>query len=362
MTFDEARAQYTVLAHTAYLNAGSNGPLAQATIEAVVASQRADLERGRSGGEYVERLHELRERVRQQLAALLGVGADAVALTASTTNGCHAVLAGLELSPEDEIVTTDEEHFGLLGPVHASGARIRVARTRDFPVSRALGSILAEVGPRTRLLALSHVSWMTGNVLPVEELKRETALPILVDGAQSAGAVPVDASIFDFYTVSAQKWLCGPDSTGALVVADPERLRVAAPSYSSQQRYSEDGSFEPRPGARRFDFGYVSTASLAGLEAALFAAPPWRFERAREAAERCRARLADRVEVVTDPGQATLVTFRPAEDAATLVARLYEQGVVVRAIPGTGWIRASCGYWTSDEDIDRLLAGLDRAS
>jgi selenocysteine lyase/cysteine desulfurase len=61
---------------------------------------------------------------------------------------------------------------------------------------------------------------------------------------------------------------------------------------------------------------------------------------------------------VTAPGQATLVAFRVEGDSAELVRRLYDQGVVVRDVPGQGWIRVSCGWWTSDEDLERLVGGL----
>ena len=71
-----------------------------------------------------------------------------------------------------------------------------------------------------------------------------TGLPILVDGAQSVGVIAVDATGLDYYTVSGQKWLCGPEGTGALVVADPEALRVARPSYLAQQGYEPDGTFD----------------------------------------------------------------------------------------------------------------------
>ena len=87
-------------------------------------------------------------------------------------------------------------------------------------------AIRAAVTPRTRLLALSQVIWTTGRILPVRDLRAETGIPVLVDGAQSVGAIPVSAAGLDYLTVSGQKWLCGPDATGALVVADPERLAV----------------------------------------------------------------------------------------------------------------------------------------
>ncbi len=358
MTFEEVRAAFPVLERVAYLNAGTNGPLARATTEAMVAQALVDLADGRAGAGYHAKTRELRERVRGKLAALIGVPAGNVALTTSTSNGCNIVLAGLGLGADDEVVTTDEEHFGLLGPLHTSGARVRVVATRGVEPGQALDRLRDAVGSRTRLLALSHVSWVTGNLLPVAELREETGLPVLVDGAQSGGAIEVDATPLDYYTVSGQKWPCGPDSTGALYVRDPESLRVSTPTYFSQARYEADGAFEPKPGAARFDHGYLGAMLLAGLEAALDGAPDWRFERARETAARCRALLEERYDVVTAPGHSTLVSFVPAGDPAEAVERLAGRDVVVREIPGSGLVRVSCGYWTSDDDLDRLLAGL----
>jgi L-cysteine/cystine lyase len=345
-----------VLARFAYLNAGTFGPLPRRSASAMADAVVRDLQLGRSSREFFEGLLALREELRESFRALLGAPAGSIALTASTTEACNVVLGGLVLGPGDEVVTTDSEHPGLFGGLVASGATLRVAAIRDRPAEEALAALEAELTARTRLVALSHVSWLTGAVLPVRELAVR-GVPLLVDGAQAAGAIPVDVGELgcDFYTVSAQKWLLGPDATGCLYVK-PERveeLRLAMPSYLSWQH----PEYEPKPDAARFDPGWIPAASLAGLRAALaFAAEVGeeRFARARAVAEHCRELLAERVKVVTEPEQATLVTFE-ANEPEELVARLAEANVVVRDLPGTGWVRASCGWWTSDEDLERLV-------
>jgi L-cysteine/cystine lyase len=358
MTFDEARALFPVLERFAYLNAGTLGPLSRPTLNAMEERLRFDQEQGRGGHEWFMSALDLRTRVREQLAALVGASPAQLALTGSTTDGCNIVLSGLKLGPDDEVVTTDSEHPGLLLPLKVSGAQVRVAEVAARPTEDALSTILSCITPRTRLLALSHVLWTTGQVMPVHELRRESDLPLLVDGAQSVGAIPIDVGDLDYYTVSCQKWLCGPEPLGALYVRDPERLAIGVPSFFAQSSLEPDGTFVPAEGARRFDSGWLATASLAGLEAALLGAPEWRFERAAEIAEVCRGALRERFEVVADGERSTLVSFVPRGDAAAEAARLYDSGVILRDLPGTGWLRASCGWWTSGEDIDRLIDAL----
>lgn len=358
MTFAEARALFPVLERVVYLNAGTFGPLARATADAMAEQARRDVDEGRGGKPYIDAMVALRASARERVAGLVGTTLEHIALTASTTDGCNIALAGLGLTRDDEIVTTDSEHFGLAGSVFASGARVRVAGVKDKSPAQALDAILAEVTPRTKVLAVSHVLWTTGVVIPVHELKERTGLPIVVDGAQSAGAIPVDVGALDFYTVSGQKWLCGPESTGALYVADPDALRVAIPSYFAQESFEPGGRYVARAGAQRFDSGWTSVAALKGLVTALDLPPDWRFDRIAELAALCRAALSERVEVVTPPGQAGLVTFVSNDEPEETAMRLHEQGVMVRSVPRTPWVRASCGWWNDESDLERLVTSL----
>ena len=132
---------------------------------------------------------------------------------------------------------------------------------------------------------------------------------------------------------------------------------MTAPSYLSQQAYEPTGDFTPREGAARFDSNWTPVPSLAGLSAALDVAPEGRFERALEMTARCRELLGEPSRDGARAGDArhrsASTTTRPRSST-----RLYEAGVVVRGVPGEPWIRVSCGWWTSEEDLERLVRAL----
>jgi selenocysteine lyase/cysteine desulfurase len=350
------RSEFPVLERLAYLNAGSNGPVPRAALEAVAADLRFQVEAGRGDHAFFEeRLLQPAEALRRRVAALLGCSAEELAFTASTTGGVNTVLAALELGPGDEVLTSDEEHPGVLAPLAAGRAR-RGFQVRSVPFPE----IANEVGPRTRLVAVSHVSWITGRVADGAAL-RAVGAPVLLDGAQGLGAVPVDVRALgcDFYAASGQKWLCGPIGAGYLFARAelvPDLLPTAA-GYQSLTDASRPLELALHEDARRLDSGLLSSHDIAWALAALDVLERPGIAAVQERATVLAARLADRLSElgkdVATRGESTLVSWRAADPEAE-AARLREEDIVVRHLPGRPWVRASVGAWSSEQELDRL--------
>ena len=338
-----------------YLNAGSVGPVPRAAGEAAAAHIERAVAAGRSGQAYYDEILGLAADARARYAAVLGCRPESVALTGSTTDGVNTVLSGLDLRAGDEIITTDEEHPGLLAPLGLArarhGATVRVVPWEELP---------GAASPTTRLIACSHVSWVSGRIMDVAALAASGA-PVLLDGAQGLGAIPVDVSALGcaFYAASGQKWLCGPEGSGCLYVAPDhvDELGIAWPGFASVARGSDPLDLVPADGAPRFDHGFPSVLRsawmLASLDVLEGAGWEWVHERAAELAAALAAGLQARGLEVAPRGRSTLVSWR-AEDPEAEMKRLAEAGVIVRYLPGRGLVRASIGAWCSAEDVERL--------
>ena len=360
------RSAFPVLDRTAYLNAGTCGPVPAAAQRAAVEAWRFGTEVGRSGAFY-ERLVPASEGLRERYATLLNTGADHVALTSGTSDGCAYVIAGLGLQPGDEILTADDEHPGVTGPLIAAREQ-RGARVRAVPLEEIPGAITED----TRLVACSHVSWHSGAVAPVAELvaaARERDIPVLLDGAQGVGAIPVDVAALgvDFYAGSGQKWLCGPVGTGMLYVS-PEwttRLASPAPGYGGLADHDAGLASPLVENARRHDSPFsdlsVYASAVAAFDVLAEAGIAALQERAIAQAAELAGRLADAGHAIAPRGASTLVSWSAAsnEEATAVRDRLQEAGVTIRDLPGAARLRASVGGWSDADDLDRLLTALD---
>ncbi|MGI8691866.1 MAG: aminotransferase class V-fold PLP-dependent enzyme [Geodermatophilaceae bacterium] len=366
------RADLPSVTSRLYLNTGTFGPLPSVTREAMRQHLDWATKSGRIGSAGLERWHELEADARAALATALGCRPEQLALTHSTTDGVNTVLAGLPWQAGDEVVTGSVEHPGLIDPLaHLAETRGVVVRTVGTTDGRAVDSVTAALTERTRLVACSHVLWSTGEVLDLAGILAAAGardIPVLADGAQGAGAIPVDLTALgcDFYTVSGQKWLCGPSGTGALYVR-PDRVDTLVPawrSYVTNDRTPGTRGDKPWPGARRYDVGAISLVALAGLTSSL----RWRLghgmaaacAQAADVAARLRTRLADVPGLdVADPGGPTpfaAVALPAAVPPERVVARLEADGIFARWIPGTPpMLRASVGPWNTDEECERFV-------
>ncbi|HEU5439587.1 MAG TPA: aminotransferase class V-fold PLP-dependent enzyme [Ktedonobacterales bacterium] len=373
------RAALPVTERYAYLNTGTNGPLSRQAYEALLACAREELEAGRIGASAFGRMFAGLDEARQAFAALLGCDPDEVALTHNTTEGMNIALHGLTWQPGDEVVTASTEHAGGLYPTYLlhqrHGVRIRMTAI-GLPGGDPVEQLRAALSPRTRAVVLSHVSWATGMVLPLAELvelTHQAGALFICDAAQSGGMIPVDVHALgvDAYACSGQKWLCGPDGTGALYVRRDRWAEI-------QQTYigyfgvragmsDTEGHFVPPASAKRYEAATLSPGGLRALAASLRwigeeVGWAWAYARIAALGRYCYHALAalDGVTLLTPADRmAGLVHFRVEGIApADLSAKLEARGILIRHTPSPEANRVATGFYNTEQDIDRLVAAI----
>src|SRR3954454_15678260 len=158
-TLDAVREALPATHRTTYLNAGSIGPLSRAAADVMRDQIERAAEQGQIGPAAFEEWLGSYQGARDAWGQVLAVSADRVALTHSATGAMNLALGGLDLRSGDEVVTTDGEHPGLEEPLAALARRAGVVVRRAAVVDGqdAVEAFAAQIGPRTRLLALSHV-------------------------------------------------------------------------------------------------------------------------------------------------------------------------------------------------------------
>jgi selenocysteine lyase/cysteine desulfurase len=249
-----------------YLNNGTLGPQPRVVVDAVVEHTRRTAMTFPPGVDWSD--------LKGALGLLLDADPDGFVLPRNTTEAMSFVANGLELEAGDEVVTTDHEHIGGLCPwqlaTRRRGALLRVARLPVPATSAAelLDAIWASVGPRTRVVSVSHVTFTNGTTLPVHALARrcrERGIVFVVDGAHPPGMIRVSLEEIgaDFYASSPHKWLLAPQGSGLLHMA-PSWRTTLWPTLAS------GGWDDLDLGAQRFNhLGTLDGSRLAGLLAAV---------------------------------------------------------------------------------------------
>jgi len=377
-TLQRVRQEMPVTTSRIFLNAGTFGPLPICAVQAMQQYLQDQLQNGRLGTAAFESMTTIYDNARKSVAHLLHADAQEIALTDNTGEGLNIISYGLHWREGDEVITTNHEHMSLLAPLYQIRDRYGIVIRKadlgpvaDRPVLQAIADL---VTPRTRLISLSHVTWSTGAVLDIREVARmgrELGIPVLIDGAQSAGAIPIDVKALgiDFYAIPMQKWLCGPDGTGALYVRR-EALDYVMPTYIGPWsiKHEEGVEWELHEHAQRFEAGGRQTAAILGQSTVLkwleeTVGYEWLFERISSLstyAYNSLQRIPGIIMLTPQAGASGLVSFTLEGRDVTEVVNILRDNhnIYIRNIPSNKALRISTGFYNTEEEIDTLVRAL----
>lgn len=365
--------------NSTYLNAGTLGPTPSTALAAAAASELEWVEAGPGQhAHYINAKAGVRrfaERVERQMPG--GV----VSITENNSESLLRILWGTAFDPGDEIVTTDHEHgavvLALSSIMRRFGVKVHVAKVEST------GGIVSEirqlVTPRTRLVVMSHVSYVTGWALPIADvaqvLQGWPRCRLLVDGAQALGNIVVEPANLgaDFYVFCGHKWMMAPAGWAGLWVRRDRREEVAArwpvEPYPMDPNALKAGPLvEYSQAGDDLEYGTRCWPRISGWsitwdyfeEEGFFQQAQYQHNLADEA----RRRL-NRVEglSVQDPphgyDRTALMTVACRQIGSGLNDWLLERGVVTKPVPTRGGIRVSWALFNTEADIDRLIDAVD---
>jgi L-cysteine/cystine lyase len=374
------RAALPSLSAAIQLNTGSAGPIPAEVAAAMTELEVYERDFGRAQYEYYLDSLQRMDEARAGVAAVLGGELDEVAITHAATDGMNLGTWSIDWRDGGRAVTTCHEHAGGVGPLYSICDRFSVdLGFAEFSGDASDDEILDRfdrlVTPETKLVSLSHVLWTTGLVMPVARiaaLAHERGALLLVDGAQAAGAIPVNVRDLgaDMYAIPAQKWLLGPEGLGALWVRRElmDTIGLSFAGSFSFASYDSRGNRTLQPDARRFQVTNYHRPSVVGMARAIgwltmFVGLDFVYRRGAAMANRAADLLAaiDGVTLLTPRDRmAGLVSFRiggwePQAAMDELAARTF---CIIRTLPAIDALRISLGFWTTEDEMDRFLDGV----
>ena len=373
------REQIPACQNTVYLNTGWSGPSPMPVVKAIKERLEYEMEQGPTSPEVYESGREIEERTREAVAGLLNASPEEICLTENTTEGLNIVVNGLGWHRGDEIITCNLEHSSVLVPSYFQQRRHGVV-VKVLPIATSesrediLDKVQAAVSERTRLVFLSHIQYSCGLRMPVKEIRsltKDQGVLLLLDGAQTAGHIPVDVKDIgcDFYSIAGHKWLLGPDGSGALYMRK-EMIPQVEPSKVAGRAalpHSDPYQFEPNVSSiDKFLITSTSTPLRAGmLEAIRFIERVgiWEIElRNLDLAASVKGALQEvpGVKVISPlDGRSSsgLVSFTmDGVDPVRAVSYLWERHrIVARSVSFPPSLRVSLHFFNTEEEVVEVV-------
>lgn len=370
--WEMVRAQFSFTEDAVPMNAANLCPSFRAVAENV-SLLTADIDRDCSFSNRAK-FSDLLEETRARVAAQLNVSADEVALVRNTSEANNIVNAGLPLQAGDDVLVWDQNHptNNVAWEVRAAryGLQVRTVRTPEAPQSaqELIDAFAGEFRDNTRVLAITHVSNISGIKLPVKELTRlahERGIHVHLDGAQTWGAMAVDLRDLevDSYSASAHKWYMGPKEVGLLYVREP-RIGVIWPSVVAPGW--GNGAETTLTGARKFEsLGQRDDAALAGLGVAAgihdLIGSKRIEQRVAQLAQHLKQGMAEAGLDLLTPmapefSHGVCITKLDPAQRGEIVDRLYREHGIAGA--ATGGLRLCPTIYNTIEHVDRAVAGV----
>lgn len=313
------------------------------------------------------------EILKSRLAAVVGADPDELAILDNTSRGSNLAVQMIDPPPGANIVTDPTSHPSAVWPwLLPKRSPVEIRSIPDGPSSTWMRGIESLVDEHTVAVLISHVDARTGfrhDLRHLAELTRSCGGYLIVDAAQSAGAVPINAKAdgVDFMSGTLMKWLLGPPGLGFLYARREHLEALAPPHVGYVGAYSDEpGRLSFRPGAVRHEIGLVDLPGVAaarrGLDIILEAGIPAIESHVLDLTDHMIGGLAERgIEVLTPPGRAArggVVAFHFA-GAVSLHWYLRRLGVDVWGYVEDDRVRADPHLYNTSDDVDRLLAGID---
>lgn len=377
--FDIILREFPTIANQSYFNTGGAGLIPTCVFNAAMEELRYELEKGRVNQGQRKRFQVHLEMVRHRLSSLIHAKPSELAITNNTTDGVNIILWGLHLAQGDEILTTSSEHLGTLAGLSTlsrqKGINIRFYKPENHIFD--LNAFFSLVTPRTRVIVISHVFWTTGYIVPIQDIcKRahELDIVVLVDGAQTVGAMPVNVKELDadFYTFPAHKWLHGPEGIGALYIKE-SLLDIVNQTFVGTASFNKhDGTiyYLPSEGSRRFEIGTRFRPSIYGFIAGL----TWIceeigldnvFSMIHENTHTLKERIIRESvfqPLVTDTASIITLPLPKGMDCKSVTKQLETHDIFVREIKELNALRVSVSFFHTTSHIEALLRQLKQLS
>jgi cysteine desulfurase/selenocysteine lyase len=349
------RSEFPALQNRAYLNTATFGQLPRRATEAVAKhwQHRDEL----ACTDFLDWYNDA-DRLRASIAKLIGTTPDDIAFVSNAASALGMVLAALDLKPDENIVTLQDEFPNYL----------YMQQMREVPWERFFESI----DGNTRLVAISEVNYSTGFRPPLEEISkftRERGIILFVDGTQSLGALTIDLQKLnvDIYAVHGYKWMISPPGSAFMAVLEPLRSKLSSITvgWRSHKTWREvdnlhHGVPEFSGTAEKYEGGGLPFALLYALEQSvdmmLEIGPDLIEQRVMQLASSTRDRLRNLGAEAADNGSQIVAAKFTGIDPSHLARELKKQNVNVAA--RHGFLRISPHFYNNEDDLEQLCEAI----